>query len=190
MDCSLVTSDLLGTPLQGVFAASMAALESMSDSLRREVQAFRIAVSVVEPAYIAKEKAVDISGHSRSKRSVVRTLSRQHSSFFVEKSSPLDLFRWAVHRVVLENAKKKTIRRLEEIMAAANYYEPEPKSGAIHSGGKPNLHRQISKPQEAEASLARSEYSHLYTKRVQSDIQRCISSAETSACTTRAIKVQ
>jgi short-subunit dehydrogenase len=44
---------LLGPPLAGVYAATKGAIESFSDSLRREVAHFGISVSLIEPCYVA-----------------------------------------------------------------------------------------------------------------------------------------
>ena len=40
-------------PLYGMYSASKHALEAVSDALRREVSAFDMSVSVVQPAYVA-----------------------------------------------------------------------------------------------------------------------------------------
>jgi NAD(P)-dependent dehydrogenase (short-subunit alcohol dehydrogenase family) len=42
-----------GPPLGGVYAATKGAIESFSDSLRREVAHFGVSVSIIEPCYVA-----------------------------------------------------------------------------------------------------------------------------------------
>ena len=44
---------MIGPPLAGVYAATKGAIESFSDSLRREVSHFGISVSIIEPCYVA-----------------------------------------------------------------------------------------------------------------------------------------
>lgn len=44
---------IAGPPLAGVYAATKGAIESFSDSLRREVAHFGISVSLIEPCYVA-----------------------------------------------------------------------------------------------------------------------------------------
>jgi NAD(P)-dependent dehydrogenase (short-subunit alcohol dehydrogenase family) len=43
----------LGPPLGGVYAATKGAIESFSDSLRREIARFGVSVSVIQPCYVA-----------------------------------------------------------------------------------------------------------------------------------------
>lgn len=44
---------IAGPPLAGIYAATKGAIESFSDSLRREVAHFGISVSIIEPCYVA-----------------------------------------------------------------------------------------------------------------------------------------
>ena len=57
---------LIGRPLSSIYTASKFALEGFSDSLRREVAAFDISVSIIEPAFVRTpifDKIASVSTH-------------------------------------------------------------------------------------------------------------------------------
>mmetsp|Transcript_6524 Transcript_6524/g.10660 ORF Transcript_6524/g.10660 Transcript_6524/m.10660 type:complete len:398 (+) Transcript_6524:176-1369(+) len=179
-------------PLQGIYAASKAAVEALTDSLRRELLPSGVAVSLIEPAYVATELLRSASASSPSAVSIVRVFRREHPTF--DKSTPLGRFRWAVHRVILQNAVKNTTRRLDMMKQAANY-RPSPSGQATdeHLSHK-QLHRRehhrrrVMRQKDRDVAEAKRMYSHLYSARVEREIAWNVSLAETPACTTWAIR--